>query len=580
MRSLSDIDRAQLKEILGAATSEPSDLAASLLDQDRVRAVVRRSSHDALTVLKAWVLDLGMWRDVARSGRLYQGIEELAAAGWVFETHVGAFRRVSFMPWELMPRLIPHLWDVPWDEITEPLAPRGMTPSPVWTPFIHDMFQFLSYARQEPLLLTAQNEVYRRQKTKLEKLLWNRPRLAPDAVVNRLLTLMDRLGFFEVLDHPYRLEVSQSASVILHQGPRELFDYLAEFIFDPTRLPWPVVLGVSLASRLEPDQTLKIRETLAWLAKLGVPGAQNTYFFNQAMEDLLACDLWDITGKDTGRLSDWAHSAMQHVFEEPQPRESVIQPTGEILVPPSVPLSERWALDGLAGRVKSDRVSTYRVDQASVKRGIQASLTAAGHIQSLAELTRNPIPENVRVNLEDWYRLIGRHRIMQVTVIHSARPEDSREVETTLGADAVGRLSPQDVIIRTNRVQEVIRRLDKAGAPILPQVLTPSDPNSDGHERPSAYHPEDPWTVSLPGKLPVREAPSKGLKEMLVHAARVGQHVSLAYQVPGESRVRVDSVVPVTAEPGWIQVYVISQRRYILVEWSQILGAELEEHPV
>jgi hypothetical protein len=56
--------------------------------------------------------------------------------------------------------------------------------------------------------------------------------------------------------------------------------------------------------------------------------------------------------------------------------------------------------------------------------------------------------------------------------------------------------------------------------------------------------------------------------------------VSLSFVGPGETQPRNELVVPVALESHWVQVYVVRQRRYILVDWKQILAAEVEAGPV
>lgn len=579
IHGLSEDERRQLQSMLGASHSHIDALVDTLLDPDRVRSGVGQASEDALTALKTWVVNQGIWREPMRQSRLAEGIQELSRHGWVFEAHYGPYRRIPLMPWEMMRLLLPMLWEIPKERLVETGPPRSLAPAPLWPPLIHDIFQCLAFARQEPLLLTSQHSVYRRLVAKVEKLLWARPAMQREAVAEHLLSALDHLGFFEIRDTPYRYEVSTRAVEFLHQSPGHQFASLVEFIFDPSRIGWPSLLWASLASLIDPGKTLNVNQCMAWMSQLGVLGADHRYLFNQAVQDLMAFDIWEVTGEETGRLTSWAYAAFRGHFEAPEPRSALVQPTGEILVPPMVPLGERWAIDGLASRIQSDRVSTYRIDQASVRRGIRNAFTAASHAEALEELVKNPLPDNVRTNLDDWYRQYGRHRVMEVTLVHSDSAEDSRTVELILGNEAIQRLSPTDVIIAADRVKDVVKRLDKAGHPMLSDVLRPSatPPDLDF----DAYPPGDAsWPVRLPGEPLATQTAPDNLRGLVADAARQSQYLSLTFQLPGESRPRTELVMPVTLERQWIQVYVISQRRYILVGWQQILSAELESRPV
>ncbi|NMP21300.1 helicase-associated domain-containing protein [Sulfobacillus harzensis] len=549
-------------------------LVQALLDPERVSAVVRGLSEDGLHALKVWVAERGFWRNIPRQSRLAAGVDELAAAGLVFETRYGPYQRFLIMPWELMARVLPLLWDIPWDKITVQAEARVKVPAPIWSPFWHDVFQVLSFAREEPLLLTTQGDVYRRLKTKMERRMWDRGSLFPAGVmVDYLLSALYRQGLLASADHPYRYVVNEDAAErLFSQDPAALFSWLAEFVFDPNRNYWPVLLWVSLSSLVPDDRALVRSQAIEWLATLGIEGIKTPYLISQGLGDLLITDFWEPGPNYTGRLSASARAALEGRFEQPQPGESLVQPTGEILVPPTIPLAERWKVDGLASRVRSDRVSTYRLDLNAVKQGIRRGLDAAQHQRQLESMTRTGLPNNVQINLEDWYRAIGRHRLMEVTVVHSSTPEDSRDVETVLGPEVLGRLSPTDLIIGSDRVKEVQKKMEKSGVPILPEVLRPSLPDEDDW----VEHYEDPrerFEVHLPRNEAAPSGRETSLKSLIQASQKAGRPLTLTFLAAGDSAPRTEQVIPVALESRWIQAYVLRERRYVLIEWQRILSA-------
>lgn len=571
--ALSDGEKKTVQKVLQAPSSSPNDLVKALLNPESIAHGVAHASADALTALKTWVLESGQWRNVPRRGRIESGIQELAPLGWVFETYFGTHRRLPMMPWDLMPYLVHSLWEVPYPQLIEAASERQVLPAALWSPTLHDFFQLLSYAREETLLLTAQREVYRRQKNKLEKLLWPNLHRYPDQRVDYVLFTLDQMGFFEVKDDPFSYQISPFATQFMQKAPAEVFEAFLEFIAEPARMAWPGLLWISLVQQIPSDATLNITRAMEWMTKIGVSQASNHYLLNQAVHDLVSIGIFEVTGKETGRLTPWAYAAMHGQFEDPEPRSALAQPTGDILVPPTVPLSERWAIDGLATRVKSERVATYRLDQASVKRGLQRQLTAPQHAQLLDSLLRSPLPDNLRVNLQDWYRQFGRHRIMEVTLVHSLNANDSRDVQTLLGSDAVERLSDQDVVIPAHRVKDVLKKLERGGSPVLPEVLRPSHPAKEPKTLIGGQGPA-PWPVRLPTEPSDTTLSLDELKKMISQAARQSKPVNLTYQLAGESLTRHEMVYPVTLDSQWVQVYVMSQRRYILVDWQQIFAAE------
>ncbi len=575
MKALTDTERAHVKKLLGTKSCQANELSQALLHPGTVEATLKKVSPEARGALKTWILRGGAWGEKPPDASTRRGIQELIERGWVYETDNDGRRRILLTPWDLALQALPRLWDIPWKQLTKPAPSREIAPAPLWSPFIHDIFQFASFTRQEPLLLTNQQEVYRRQKNKLEKLLWPRSYLNPTGTVDYLLAVMAQFGFFIVLDGPYRFETSDKIADVMQMDPQDLFHFFARYFFDPARLQWPALVWAALASRLPADAALHIGTTVEWMRSIGLTTANTQYLFNYAVNDLSVWELWDACGKDAARLTDWGYAALRGLFEQPEATSTLIQPTGEILVPPNAPLDERWAIDGVATRVKSDRVSTYRLDQTSAKRGVQQSLTVETHISIIEALTRNPMPENVRINLHDWYRVIGRHRIMEVTLIHSPVAEDSRELETWLGKDALERLSPSDIIIPHNRVKDILKRLERAGAPILPEVLTPSQDPPPFHESPRYTTMDQQWAVRLATEAPATTPAPKDLRRLLNQALQENFPAQVTYEVPGHTLPQSHAVVPISMDNQWVQVYDVDEQRYLLIGWQQILAVEL-----
>lgn len=577
--SLDNADLTRLRDILRANTADPTTLSKTLLAPLYVQTVVGRASTDGITALKTWAMEGGAWRDPGHRSRLEQGIQELRASGWVFETVYGPHRRMWLMPWELLPLLLPLLWEIPWREISVPAPPRPETPAPVWGPLVHDLFQVLSFCRHEPLLLTNQRAVYHRQKVRLEKSLWPRPGLAAPMVLDRLLQFMDQMEFFYVEDTPFRYAVSADAIDWLKRDPPAAFQYLAEFLFDPGRMGWPPLAWISLAALLPPDRALLIPQAAQWLKQLGFRTAHNGYLWNQAVGDLCVTDIWDVSDSQTLRLTSFASAALQGRFEPLEATASFAQPTGEIIVPPTVPLYDRWIIDGLTSRGRSERVAVFRVDMEAAKQGVAQGLDAAAHTESLNHRLRSPLPQNVRANLEDWYRQLSRHRILDLMILHSSDEAASQALEAVLGDDFVQRLAVCDIVIRRDRIKDVVKKLGRAGHPLLTEIIRPSDtpvapPTSPPHRRRYV------WPVQVPRDNAPTPPPLGNVRDILIDAVRKEKAVTLRYIDPGATHPRDELVVPVAVEPRWVQVYVVHQRRYVLVDWKQILSAEVEAGPV
>lgn len=579
--ALDSENQERLMRLLDADSGDPATMADRIVDPRYVRQVVSNASPDAITALKTWVAQGGMWHETwDRGRRLEQGIQELAATGWIFDTTYDGHYPLYVMPSELLPRLLPVLWDIPFDQIVQTVAPRSDGPAPVWEPFTHDIFQVLSFARHETLLLTNQHEVYRRYKAKIEKLLWPRSDLPPTSLVDHLVPLMARLGFFDVHDTPFRYEISDDALAWIELASPASWQYLAEFLFDPSRLSWPTLVWVSLAAALSPNQALMVAETAHWMEQAGLSSVHERYLLNQAVMDLRLCGVWEMAGPKAIRLTASTYSALQGQFEAEERQTSFAQPNGDIVVPPTVPMVERWAIDGLATRVNSERVQTYRVDVEAVRWGVRRGLDAPSHAASLEKVLRARLPDNVRTNLDDWYRQISRHRILDVTLIHSGDAGSSRDAESILGPDVIQRLSATDIVIGRDRVKEAVKKLERAGNPILPDVLRLSEVEQESAPV-NPYHRRRAWPVRVWQRTSQFDRqPVQNLRELLAAALRQGRSVRLAYVPAGETQPHTELVFPVALESHWVQVYVIHQRRYILIDWKQVLAAEVESSPV
>ncbi|MCY0897385.1 MAG: helicase-associated domain-containing protein [Firmicutes bacterium] len=574
LAQLSDDDRATLAQTLNEPEVSDEVLARRLLDPARVEEMVQHRSPELTAALTHWVANRGVWADYRRYPAVTKGIRELAEWGYCFEVRYGPYGAVPVTPWELMPRLLPLLWDIPWKRLTVPSAPRSLSLAPVWTPLTHDLFQVLSFARREPLLLTTQGEIYQRLRNKLEKMMWPRPEINPAATLQHIIMMLQRVDFLWVRDDPYSLEVSTMVDPVFEAGPQRLFQRLSSHWFDPSHVAWPQFIWVSLLSLIPPDQALKLPETVKWLQHLGFSGVAQDPLIYYALDELAAYDLLDPKSTvGAMRLSDWAYAAMNGHFEVPESHQVIVQPNGEILVPPSVPMGERWTIDRLATRLKSERVMTYRLDAAAVKRGVEQGLTAQQHLAALDALAAHPLPDNVRINVEDWYRQFGWHRIMEVTIIHSQSPEDSLNIERVLGKEVRGRLSPTDIIIGQDRVKDVLKRLEKAGHPLLPNILRPSQEEMHRSGVYASLRRVEDWSIGL-WHPPTTPPPIDAMRKQFREAIRQGRAIELTYHANSHGGIQTDTVLPIMVDGEWVQVFVMNQGRYVTVPWRQILSFE------
>jgi hypothetical protein len=70
-----------------------------------------------------------------------------------------------------------------------------------------------------------------------------------------------------------------------------------------------------------------------------------------------------------------------------------------------------WALSGFADLVELDRVSTYRLTEASIHRTIDAGASIDQVLKALVRYSGEPVPENVASDLQEWADSYRRARV-------------------------------------------------------------------------------------------------------------------------------------------------------------------------
>ncbi|HET8630485.1 MAG TPA: helicase-associated domain-containing protein [Thermomicrobiales bacterium] len=93
-----------------------------------------------------------------------------------------------------------------------------------------------------------------------------------------------------------------------------------------------------------------------------------------------------------------------------------------------------WALGALAEPVRLDTVSTYRLTEASVARGVAAGLTPEQIVTFLARGNGAPLPQNVEYTLREWLRGHAGVRLTRALVLRLDAPDDAAAAERLAAA--------------------------------------------------------------------------------------------------------------------------------------------------
>lgn len=167
----------------------------------------------------------------------------------------------------------------------------------------------------------------------------------------------------------------------------------------------------------------------------------------------------------------------------PQPesvpkRRLIVQPDFEIFALDPVSDYTLSILDEFAERVNSDRAFEYRLTQESVYQAQQRGMKIKEIVAFLDRESSTPVPQNVKLSLQEWGRYHERIVFMPgVALCQAADPAlvdglvQDREISTLLGQ----RVSATAVLVRRDRdnLQRLRRALQERG--ILPTVTT-TDP--------------------------------------------------------------------------------------------------------
>lgn len=411
-------------------------------------------------------------------------------------------------PSEIIPGLLYHILQN--QKAIEPMiAPhrsvRSVELAPLWWSLVHNVFMILSHAKREPLPLSQQGYVYKRVTNKLLGKSWEQ--LKDGDPIDMAIYFARRLGLLAYQPEDFRmLEPTTQVPKFWQKSGEDIFHIARNAIETHSN---PAILNVlwTVLGHLEPDQWMDLDALHRWALKEKIAG-YSVYTRDYLVNEATALGLIEVD-KHFCRYTDVAYWGNRGQFETVEPGSIVIQPTGEVLVPPSAPYADRWAVDGLATPVKWDRMGVYQIDRKSVESMIDQGISLQDYLAAWQGLSRTGIPANVQTNIQDWYRTLTRHRILKATLIHSQDPAESVKLEQILqkAKQYHSRLSAQDLIISEANLAAVRKALERAGIPVSASVDTPgkmpNTPNDefdefdefDDFDGPEDFFP-DPFTSS------------------------------------------------------------------------------------
>jgi hypothetical protein len=173
---------------------------------------------------------------------------------------------------------------------------------------------------------------------------------------------------------------------------------------------------------------------------------------------------------DLAGLSGHTAAHREDEFQEDQYQEDescyIIQPDGEILVPPQTRLTVRWFLEEIAERITADRMFVYRLTRKSCSKAFENGRSEQMVRQLLEQGSGACLPEPVAEAIAGWFRYFGRVRIVEDAVLLRA---DSAETagrlleDEELSSYISERIGERDFLADPGKLGALKKRLEFLG---------------------------------------------------------------------------------------------------------------------
>jgi len=261
--------------------------------------------------------------------------------------------------------------------------------------------------------------------------------------------------------------------------------------------------------------------------------------------------------------------------------------------PPSSELSR--FLSRVADTESIHPARVYRLDEASLRRGLDGGLTAADLRAGFERHCPQGLPQNVAAMVEDVIRRHGRLRVGTASVYIVGN--DPAEIEAlakgrTLRPLPLRRLAPTVIVVDAKGPDQVLGLLRKAGmmpvaeemAPEAPPAEVPRARRTPARGRaPSRDLPkmasELARALRLAPRLTGREpgpdsGQSRPVIEVLQEAVRSRQAVAIGYQRAGASTLSVQRLRPYSAEGGFLHGFDAALGTIVSLDLRRVVWAE------
>ncbi len=309
---------------------------------------------------------------------------------------------------------------------------EGIRPSTVTNyrhPVGFSLISFLTYLRQNPVKVTRQGEIFKKQSEEMAAFfadLWGDGE--PTDVLAWNLDFAQEVGLLR--RRSGQLEVDdRSVDEFLSMEPAERRDLYRSYFGRAEPL---LVWLLELLADLEPGtwvpltklRTLYRRRYMGtvfhrrYVRKSYYLPPSGFYDPNPPLKVLQVPGLVEsglgakgsyVRLSEAGRL--FVHEDGFEGLEHAESMKYLLQPTFEILAPVGLPMARLWKLGRIATLQRVDRANTYSLNRDSVRGALDEGWRRDDVLATLKDGSQVGVPQNVRSTLKDW---CGRHGEVQL----------------------------------------------------------------------------------------------------------------------------------------------------------------------
>ena len=417
----------------------------------------------------------------------------LHESGLVFLVSTGHFRHVYLIPEDLQSLLL----QVFSDEINDSLISPDAAPKTIRSDgfaLIQDIFTFLSIAARDGIRLTQRFTVHKHA----QKRLLNAFEVTEDTTkiydrINPPDGTTDRLHFIHHFCQHHQL-VDLDESNNLHCSPlghewiqksnaeklSTIYDYWLKYDVFPSR---PLTIALSLLRILSDNRWVKLSSILDQVQRFSAAESWEQTLYSNLERGLtnyltyMGCVNFAATGDDTTiQLTEIGKRLLSGESIDDYERESffVVQPNYEILASSNLTPDIRWKLNLIADIHQASQVITYKLTPQSIYNSMRSGMLTNEILEFLETYSKTSIPQNIKLSIQEWGARYGQVYFMDAMLLRCKNERLAQELKSSkqIAKHILGEISPSDLIIARERIEELKRLLEKSNFMPLSEIVT------------------------------------------------------------------------------------------------------------